>query len=263
MTLYAFSLIGWVSVSHGFGAEAHRIVGNVADRYTCTGTRKSLDELIPGEPLSEAGLWADRIRGDETWDRARPWHYMNVPDDTAIADRTISTDGDVLLAIEHFRTELANPELSVEQHRIALRFLVHFVADIHQPLHVGRKSDLGGNAIKIRAGREETNLHTYWDSYALEQVVESAPVYAASLAGRGYPDPGAAEPATWATESKAYRDEVYAYPRNEGSGAAEPDAAYQARAVEIIDLRLYQAGVRLARLLNGIFCPEEGQDSPR
>jgi hypothetical protein len=71
------------------------------------------------------------------------------------------------------------------------------------------------------------------------------------------------EPVTWADESKEYRDEVYACPLDPDSGDAVPDAAYRARALEIIDLRLYQAGLRLAQTLNGIFCSAEAGSSPR
>ncbi|MDP7092855.1 MAG: S1/P1 nuclease [Gammaproteobacteria bacterium] len=264
--LSAIFLVSWNAPSYGFGSEAHRIVGHIADRYTCAGTREALERLTPGENLSVAGLWADRIRGDKSWLHAQPWHYMNVPDDTDIADREISADGDVLLAIERFRAELEDQELSAEKRANALRFLVHFVADIHQPLHVGRRGDLGGNTIDVRVGRDKTNLHAYWDSYALEQVVESSGAYAARLVRKGYPsetDGRAMEPVTWADESKEYRDEVYACPLDPDSGDAVPDAAYRARALEIIDLRLYQAGLRLAQTLNGIFCSAEAGSSPR
>jgi hypothetical protein len=141
---------------------------------------------------------------------------------------------------------------------------VHLVADIHQPLHVGRYRDRGGNTIEVRIGRKKTNLHAYWDSDALEQDIDSPHAYAARLVNRSRPvESGwrAAEPVDWAVESKAYRDEVYAYPRNPESGIAEPDAAYQARALEIIGLRLYQAGVRLAGELNGVFCGGKSESS--
>jgi hypothetical protein len=181
----------------------------------------------------------------------------------AIADRTIASGSDVLVATERFRAELADPDSSFEQRQIAFRFLVHLVADIHQPLHIGRRDDLGGNKVDVRVRGDKTNLHTYWDSYALQQIADDPYVYAARLANRDFRSVaqwGAAEPIMWAEESKLFRSDVYSFGVDPVTGDAVLDSVYQARAIEIIDLRLSQAGTRLAAVLNGIYCPAKGAD---
>jgi hypothetical protein len=255
----------WSVSAHAYGAKAHRIVGHIADRYVCVETRQAIVPLMGDYSLAGAGLWADKIRSNKKWDVARPWHYMNVPDDVTIADRRIAAGGDVLVAIERFRAELADPELSVEQHEIALRFLVHLVADIHQPLHVGRREDLGGNRIKVTVGAKKLNLHAFWDSFALEQAGGEPYAYAARLANRDFRSVaqwGASEPLMWAEESKLFRPEVYAFERDPVTGAGVLGPTYRAGALEIIDLRLSQAGVRLAAILNGIYCPAKVSERP-
>ena len=255
----------WSAAGYAYGAKAHRIVGYIADRYLCVETRQAIAPFMGKYSLAETGLWADRIRSNRQWDYARPWHYINVPDDIAIADRQIATDGDVLVAIERFRAELADPELGFEQHQIAFRFLVHLVADIHQPLHVGRRADLGGNKIKVTVAGQKTNLHAYWDSFALEQNRTGPYVYAARLANRDFRSVaqwGASGPLQWAEESKLFRSEVYAFESDPITGYGVLAPAYQAAAIEIIDLRLSQAGVRLAAILNGVYCSTEEADDP-
>lgn len=240
-----------------FGADAHLVVGHIAAHFICPDARLELQALMPDYSLAEAGVWADRIRGDPAWDRARPWHYINVPDGMPIADAKRRSAGDVLYAIEYFNVQLADMSLDDEQRAQALKFLVHFVADIHQPLHVGRREDLGGNKIDVRVNGRRTNLHSFWDTGVLDGSL-SSPARAATQLAAGFAeeiplwqlDP----PAQWAAESQALRPQVYAF----GGSAGEPitlDDAYQARALALTEQRLVQAGVRLAAKLNVIWCP--------
>jgi hypothetical protein len=218
-------------------------------------------QILPDTSLAEAGLWADQVRSDRTWDFARPWHYMNVPDDIPIAAAKRSDQGDVLGAIEEFSADLANPRVTGLERETALLMLVHFVVDIHQPLHVGRKSDLGGNRIKVRAGdRYAGNLHAYWDTGVFAQLDASAG-QAARLLRATDPDllvlAKETDPAVWATESQLLRPEVYAFGFDaEGRGVL--DEGYQTMASALAQQRLIVAGLRLAGLLNGLWCGPSG-----
>jgi hypothetical protein len=250
-----------------FGSNAHLIIGYIAEERVCDSTRMALEPLLDGYSLAEAGLWADKIRGYSQWDYAKPWHYMNVPDGVAIADARRSAKGDVLAAIQEMDHQLDGPAHNNEQdlkgQADTLRFLVHFIADIHQPLHVGRRDDLGGNKIKVTfepaPGKrpKKSNLHRYWDSDVLNMAVENPQAYAADLMTRKQPDlagwqPG--DPLDWATESMAFRGEVYNFQVGEGGVPTRLDAAYRARALEILDQRLVLAGLRLAATLDAHYC---------
>ncbi|MCP4831457.1 MAG: S1/P1 nuclease [Gammaproteobacteria bacterium] len=250
-----------------FGSNAHLIVGYIAEEHLCDSTRKAISPLLDGYSLAEVGLWADKIRGYSQWDYAKPWHYLNVPDGVAIKDAQRSAKGDVLAAIKDMDRRLDDPALNdkqaLKEQVYALRFLVHFIADIHQPLHVGRRDDLGGNKVTVyfeaAPGKRlrKTNLHRYWDSEVLNMAVLNPQAYARDLVTRMQPDlaewqPG--EPEDWAAESMAFRGEVYNFQVGEGDVPTRLDAAYRARALEILDQRLVLAGLRLATILDAHYC---------
>lgn len=245
-------------VVHAFGAKAHRVVGHVAEQYICVETRAALEQLMPDYSLAEAGVWADKIRGYSSWDYTKPWHFINVPDGVALSAVARSDSGDVLTAIDQFSAELDDPNLTDQQRLKAFYFLVHFVADVHQPLHVGRQSDLGGNRVEVRVNRRKMNLHSYWDTSVIKDEVANAGIYGRALAVRNARVAAAwqdSPPQVWAVESQAFRPEVYDFGVPSEAGRPNLDAAYQARAQEIVDLRLAQAGIRLAGMLNNVWCP--------
>ena len=99
--------LGWA-----FGADAHRIVGHIANDHLCESGREAVSKLLEGDSLSEAGLWADKIRGYNEWDYAKPWHYINIPDGTPLKEAKRRKEGDVLWAIHEMNRRLDDPKLS-------------------------------------------------------------------------------------------------------------------------------------------------------
>lgn len=248
--------------AHAFNAPAHRVIGHIAVANMCANTRSVVSELDPDRSIAEAGTWADEIRSDNYWDALKPWHYMNIPDGVALADAKRSSRGDVLLGIEKFAAELADPGTDSLDRKVAYRLLVHFVADIHQPLHVGRREDLGGNKITVSVDGRRTSLHAYWDGYDLVRVVDDPREYARYLGERfaGGDAETAGEPADWARESLLLRETAYTVP---DGLIVELSDDYREKAMEIINLRLYQAGIRLAGMLDALYCgaaPEPGAE---
>ncbi|MEZ5564457.1 MAG: S1/P1 nuclease [Gammaproteobacteria bacterium] len=154
----------WSPASLAFGPSGHRIVGYVAERYLCRETRIALEPLLitrsmtgesaAGKTLPAASVWPDTIRRRTEWQHTRPWHYINVSDHGSISRAARSNPDNVLTALTRFEAELRNTSLSIRQRAIALRFVSHFVADIHQPLHVGRATDRGGNEVPVKSAGE-------------------------------------------------------------------------------------------------------------
>ncbi len=257
-----------------FGPLGHRIAGLLAHPALCAAARTEVAALGGRESLAEIGLWADVIRGAAEWERSAPWHYMNVDEPENVGERDSAgrsaaaadairafrspPEGDVLSAIARFRSELGNRSLPTRERAAALKFLVHFVVDVHQPLHVGRAADRGGNTIDVRYGATVVNLHRFWDTDVLELRGLKPERYARRLRPRF--DAAAASsgdaPAVWAAESLALRDTVYAFERVVESGAAPGtlDAAYLAAAQAVVEDRLTRSAERLAATLNGVFC---------
>jgi len=233
-----------------FGPAGHRIAGELAEPLLCERAAAEIAALAGGESLAEIGLWADTIRGDDGWRHTAPWHYMNIDDDQPIEAFEHPDEGDVLAAIERHAEQLAT-SISAEQRAEALRFLVHFVVDIHQPLHVGREADRGGNAIDVTYRREASNLHRFWDTDVLRLEGLSEREHAARVAPlvRIFAGRDRTSPRDWAAESLALRPLVYGF---RGRGTVSLDDAYLDSAETVIRVRLAQAAVRLAATLNAL-----------
>jgi hypothetical protein len=246
-------LLGWPALVSGYGADGHRIAGMVAERMLCEDAARVVQDLGRGEGLDELGLWADRIRSQPQWLHTGPWHYMNIPDDMSIADYETPPERDILWAIDDNVRALSNTRLPRTDRRDALRFVTHFIVDLHQPLHVGRAEDRGGNRVDVRLGRRTLNLHRFWDTEAVTLSGLTPVEYAAWLMPRvrqRQAEWSIGTPPDWAAESQALRDQVYAF-AEEGAPLSD---AYIAAAIAITEQRLAQAGVRLAVTLNALFC---------
>ena len=126
--------------------------------------------------LAEAGLWPDRIRRLPEWEHTKPWHYLNVSDRGSVARAAAPGPGQRARRPGPLREGAwATPRWSNRQRGLALRFVVHFVVDIHQPLHVGRVSDRGGNLVPVLVAGRETNLHAVWDGEPLRLPGDPGP----------------------------------------------------------------------------------------
>lgn len=250
------------STTYAYGPLGHEIVGDIATTYLCGPAATEVQRLLDGDSLGLASRWPDWIRRDPQWRKSRPWHFINVADNGRISDVTGQPDGDVIWAIRKFRHELADRGLSDSRRAEALRFLAHFVADVHQPLHVGRYEDRGGNKITVMVGDRKSNLHKFWDAQQLlkedrkNRGVDAAGQIASirSLADGRIDALQADGVVDWARESKALRPTVYVFTVPAFGAPVEIDGQYSAATLEVSRLRLAAAGVRLAGTLNGIFC---------
>lgn len=244
-----------------FGPTGHRIAGAIAEAHLCPEARSYIAPLLDGTSLANAGVWADWIRDDPAWAKSKPWHYLNAGDDEPL-DRAVRRSPDnVLTAIERLEREISDTRRSREERAEALRFFVHFLADVHQPLHIGRADDRGGNGIDVEGAGKRRSLHSLWDAEWLlgrDRLDLSAQVQAvgALAAGqlRSWQSGSARE---WAEESRALRPLVYGLPAAGGDGRIRVDRTYLVMARNIVQQRLAQAGVRLAWRLNRVAgCPE-------
>ena len=256
MPLASFVALAAFGQAYGFGADGHRIAGRIAQERLCTEAEQQVGTLGQGRGPDELGLWADWIRGEPAWAHSAPWHYMNIPDGARLEDYRQPPEGDILWAIGHFGIRLGDPDAQISERRDALRFLTHFVVDIHQPLHVGRESDRGGNRIEVDPGAgdgDSVNLHRFWDTEAVDLAGLGVEEYVQSVAGLIEANAEAWEQDTlmeWARESQALRPDVYDFGGRDNRLSPE----YLENAERITRLRLAQAGVRLAAEINTSLC---------
>jgi hypothetical protein len=244
-------LLAAPSAVHAWGPNGHRIVGRVAMHHLTDEAARAVECLIGPEGLDQVSTWPDEIRSDPNWKQATPWHFISIDDAETLETTARDPAGDVVEAIQRFSGVLRDPQASRQDRQEALKFLVHFVGDVHQPLHVGRRADLGGNTIKVTLFNEATNLHSVWDAGLIESEKLSFSELAAFI---DHPTLGeiqtwqGAPLAEWVKESKDLRDRVY---RFGADGKLSYEYAYTD--VPVIKRRLVQGGVRLAGLLNSIF----------
>lgn len=234
----------------GWGATGHRATGLIADQYLTAKTRKKIAAVLGQESLAMVSTWMDEIRSDSTYDYAITWHYTTIPDGKKYDDVAANPDGKVVAMIEKFVADLKSRKLNRKQEIETLKMLVHLVGDIHQPLHVGKPGDRGGNDVKVKWFRNESNLHRVWDSEMIDDTRLSYTELAASF---GKPDKvtvrkwQAASVRDWAHESMTLRPQVY------DIGNGNLGYQYSYRYFGYAKQRMLQAGVRLAGILNQIY----------
>jgi nuclease S1 len=234
-----------------WGANGHRIVGKIAANHLTDEAALAVACLIGPEGLDQASTWADEIRSDPNWKKADPWHFISIDDNETLETTARDPKGDVLEAIERFSAVLRDPQATRQAKQEALRFLVHFVGDVHQPLHVGRRADRGGNSVEVTFFGDKTNLHSVWDTGLIENEKLSFSEFVAFIDHptlKELQEWQAAPPADWVRESKAARDRVYKIPADK-----KLSFPYAFENMPVIKKRLLQGGVRLAGLLNSIF----------
>jgi hypothetical protein len=202
---------------------------------------------------------------------ATPWHYVTL---NGIIYDHAPPEGDALEALNHFRSVLQDPKASISDKQMALRFVVHIVGDLHQPLHNGKCCDRGGNDVKVTWFGKPTNLHAVWDSQLVDEEQLSFSELAAKLERHTSPqdviDWWDINPRDWMSESGEIRDTVYPSPGTppkkgaKGKDAKVPELSYGYvyKFTPVMERRLSQAGVRLAAYLNDVFASPQPVANP-
>lgn len=187
-------------------------------------------------------------------------HYINLPVswDAYEEARDCPEQGCILQAIDTFTERLKNRGLSDEERAEALLFLVHFVEDVHQPMHTGLRADRGGNDVEVRFYGFPTNLHALWDTYLPAGFIHDWQSFALSqvdqLDRREVTQTPLANPSTWAGESHRLAHTV-AY-----TDQSELGEGYYRKNKPVVELRLRQGGIRLARVLNEALATSQKPD---
>jgi hypothetical protein len=268
-----------------WGDDGHMTVALIAQHYLTPAVRTQVtamleadtDSLTKHDIASEA-TWADKYRDSNNrrdhYEETERWHFIDLeisrPDLTAVCfgraplpPGTLASNGPaeacVVDKINQFAAELTAPATDAVERLFALKFLLHFAGDLHQPLHASDNHDRGGNDVKVSADginhRSRDELHGYWDTQFVERLGTPPSALAAKLLAQitdaqvatwqqGTPD-------DWAMEAFAIsKQDAYGDPPLSKARANHLDAAYVARAEADVALQLSRGGVRLAWILN-------------
>ena len=256
--------------AHAWSALGHRMVGELAERHVRPETEAQIRLLLAGEEdptLAGVATWADELRNSapETFRATSRWHYVNTSDGTCdfVMERDCKDGQCVIGAIEAQRKILADRARSLQARRDALKFLVHFVGDVHQPMHANNHPDKGGNDFQVSLrtdlqpeayarknyvdGVMGTNLHSVWDYYVLASRKLDLPGYTTRLDALPWPPVTTplSAPEAWAAESCRLIEARGLYPPTH-----KLDIAYLDAMRPLAEQRVRQAAWRLAEVLN-------------
>lgn len=250
-------VLGYSPSAFSWGKTGHRIVGEIAQRNLNAKAKKGIVDLAGTEDLSRISTWPDEIRSDPKMGYTAPWHYASIPNGKTYFDQKRTKEGDIIEALYRFEDTLRDPKETKENKLAALKFLTHMAADLHQPLHVGLAEDRGGNMIRVKWFKSETNLHSVWDEELVDFEKLSFTEYANYLNSFTRDEKKDWEKGSfidWAKESQDLRPKVY-----DLNGADVPNLSYEYnyKVKPIVEIRLKQAGLRLAYVLNKIFSQEK------
>lgn len=270
-----------------WGQNGHRIVGKITQDNLSQEAKIALEAIAGKRSLALLSTWADFVRSYEQFDCFKPWHFLTVEDGQSFDDamkirprvsggcdktsfKDLEMPYNVVHAIDYFTailegdnkktsdfTEMlaknnAEP-LEGSAKLTALALLVHYVGDVHQPLHVGKGPDRGGNTITVQWFDELVKLHALWDTDLIENEGLSYSEYAEFLE-QEFADKPAIEygdgAVTWAKESVSHRKAVYDFGSKPEFNLPRLSYNYAADNNALLKSRLYQSGMRLAELLN-------------
>lgn len=241
-------VFGAVQFAHAWGSEGHQVISLIAQSQLTPRAKAEVDRLLaiePGETLASISTWADEHRNPAT---ARS-HYINFPrGDCVYNEPRDCPDGRCVVVAIKKQVEVLGSSATDDQKLTALKFLVHFVGDVHQPLHAGYQDDKGGNQYQLQAFMRGSNLHAVWDSGLIKNMNEEVQAMADRL--RATPVGASSrklDPVLAAQESCAIVSQPGFYPER------LIDVPYVHRFTPVVESRLAIAGERLANALNAVF----------
>ena len=247
--LSILSTINW-------GSTGHRVIAEVANNYLTDNAKLQIDNILNGETLVNASTYADDIKSDSRYDMYYDWHFLNMELDDEYEDITPSERGDVFIAINKCIDILESDSVSNTDKSFYLKLLVHFVGDLHQPLHIGRYEDRGANRIYVKWFGRNSNLHRVWDSEMINSHNMSYSELALNLPNPDFllfteeaNDFKRGDVLNWVDEIHEYTNKIYADVSIDDKLGYE----YQYKNFGTVKDLLLIGGIRLAKILNYLF----------
>jgi hypothetical protein len=235
-----------------WGQNGHRVTGKIAENHLKKRAKKKIDKLLKGQSLAFVSTYADEIKSDRAYSKYYSWHYVNMNLEETYAKATKNPKGDLVTGITKCIGVLKDNTSSDEDKSFHLKMLVHFVGDLHQPMHIGQKEDKGGNTVQVEWFGQGTNLHAVWDTKMIEywnmsylELADSAQ----DLSKKQIEAIEAGTLLTWVDEIHEVTKKVYK------SAAVGENLRYRYSYDHFGTIReqLQRGGIRLAKILNDIF----------
>ncbi len=257
LVLYSAAALSW-------GAIGHQTVGEIAERFISPEAKIAINDILGPEKLAIAAIWADEVRDDPDFNLFKPYHFISIEssDPYDSIPQLLHDQKDSVTVLKNFPSLIKDKDTPRSVKMIALKYLIHVIGDIHQPLHVGKKSDAGGNLILVKWNADQTtNLHAVWDEKIIEFDISQlkkkysplkfysflnyaddilkSHIVDEKIKNLNYID--------WIKESQDLRSSIYS------NDLPIITDEYKQQATTIVENRLFYGGVRLALFLNDLF----------
>ena len=244
LTASLLSIINW-------GSTGHRALAEVASFYLTENAKNKINEILDGETIVTASMYADDIKSDSRYDEYYNWHFINMELDEDYEDTVPSEKGDVFIAINKCIDILESDSVTDSEKSFYLKLLIHFIGDLHQPMHIGRYEDRGGNRVYVKWFGRNSNLHRVWDSEMINGYNMSYSELAKNLA-----IPEKLEIEFERDDLIGWVNEIHSYTRKIYNGVSIDDNLgyeYQYENFQTVRNLILKGGLRLASVLNYLF----------
>lgn len=234
-----------------WGVTGHRVVGLVAQNHLKKSAKRKIATILQCNSLAEVSNYMDDVKSDTAYNHTHDWHWVTILAGQTYEQSKKNPKGDIIMKIEEITAALKTHTLSPAQEAEQLKFLVHLVGDLHQPLHVGDRDDQGGNRERVTWFGQNSNLHRVWDS----DMIEGKQLSYSDLAGF-LDEPSKAQikqwqsmsTLEWAAVSQGLLPQVYTLPEDKKLGYR-----YSYENFDTVQRVLMQAGIHLAGILNEVY----------
>lgn len=256
-----FSVLVFASLTAlAWGQKGHDVVAHIGERHLSEAAADSVAKILDGRSMVYWANWLDNASHTPDYAYTKTWHYKNINADQVYDQVPPHADGDVVYAVYEQAAILEAPNSTPAQKQLALKILIHVMGDMHQPMHLGRLTDRGGNTHKLEFFGRDNNLHSIWDSGLVdrahawsysewaEQLDILSPEQQEAII-KGSPD-------DWGAETHDITTRIYQY-FPEGSKVSFNQLAYWTPTIED---QLLRGGLRLASVLNSIYGSDAAEE---
>jgi hypothetical protein len=241
-----------------WGCLGHQTIGLIAERHLTLKTKAALAYYLGNQNLGEAGIWADEIRIRPQYKNTNAWHHISLPSGLSYPDfeKKVITlpQNNIYKALIQCEWELSDSSKTRQEKTEALKFIIHLVGDLHQPMHVSRAEDRNGNKIHVSFNGRGMDLHALWDTRLLEHTGLTA-----ELLADQWDKATPAQIKEWQSDPlirwlwESYQVSTQLYREIGQMDSPTITKEYYQKLLPILEERIEKAGIRLAGLLNELF----------